>query len=162
MELIQPFTVKREVAGSIRRLVREVGDIEIVCVENPFNALDNLFHSKYPGLKMNGPRMKRIIRDGTQIDLFIAQPYDYGRILAIRTGSATFSHKKIASRWRELGWCGTEFGLRKIEDCDKKGNKWSVKKERKGQETLPPMFVSEYDFFDFLESPWIAPQERNM
>lgn len=162
MELIEPFTVRRQIAGSIRRQVKMVGDIEIVCVENPFNAIDNLIHSEYPGLGVNGPRLKRIIKDKIQIDLFIAQPLDYGRILAIRTGSATFSHKRLATRWRDLGWCGTEHGLRKIEDCFKRGNKWFVKKERRGQETFPPMFDTEYDFFNFLQIPWIPPEERNL
>jgi DNA polymerase/3'-5' exonuclease PolX len=162
MELIQPFTVRRQIAGSIRRQVKMVGDIEIVCVENPFNAIDNLIHPEYPGLEVNGPRYKKIIKDKIQIDLFIAQPLDYGRILAIRTGSAEFSHKRLATRWRDLGWCGTEHGLRKIEDCIKKGNRWAVKKERKGQETLPPMFDTEYDFFNFLNIPWIPPEERNI
>jgi DNA polymerase/3'-5' exonuclease PolX len=162
LELLGPFITKAEIAGSIRRQVKEVGDIEIVCLENPFNAIDNLIHSKYSGLIVNGPRLKRITKDGIQIDLFITQPHDYGRILAIRTGSSNFSHLRLAKRWRENGWCGTSQGLRKIEECVQKANKWTLKKEFIGQETKPPIFKSEYDFFDFLQLPWIPPTERNL
>jgi DNA polymerase/3'-5' exonuclease PolX len=160
--LLQPFITKAEIAGSVRREVRMVGDIEVVCIENPFNAIDNFIHKGYPGLKVNGPRLKRLIFEGVQIDLFITSPHDYGRILAIRTGSSTFSHKRLAVRWREIGWCGTKDGLRKIDECDRTKSRWELKPENKGKETIPPIFETEYDFFDFLNIPWVPPSERNL
>jgi DNA polymerase/3'-5' exonuclease PolX len=160
---IGPYVQKAEIAGSVRRLNKEVGDIEIVCIENPFNSLDNLFHEKYPGLVVNGQRLKRLKypKDSVQIELYIAQPHDYGRILAIRTGSSAFSHIKLAVTWNRKGWAGTEHGLRRKSECVKKGSKWSVKPEFKGRETKPPVFNTEYDFFDFLGIPWIPPEQRN-
>jgi DNA polymerase/3'-5' exonuclease PolX len=162
VELIQPYTVRREIAGSIRRQSATVGDVEIVCVENPFNAINNLIHAEFPGLKANGPRLKRIIRKNFQVDLFIASPLDYGRILAIRTGSAKFSHEKLARRWSELGWCGTKDGLRKIDECIRTKSKWELRPEYKAKPSFPPIFDTEYDFFAFLKIPWIAPEERNL
>lgn len=163
LALIEPFTDKREIAGSVRRGCREVGDIEIVCTENPFNSLDNLFHPKYPGLVINGSRLKRFKypNDKIQVELYIAQSYDYGRILAIRTGSSAFSHIKLAITWNRLGWCGTEHGLRRKSQCVKKGSKWTLLPEFKGKETKPPVFHNEVDFFEFLQIPWIPPHERN-
>lgn len=163
LALIQPYVVKAEIAGSCRRLCKEVGDIEIVCVENPLNALDNLFHDKYPGLVVNGSRLKRFKypKDGVQIELYIAQPYDYGRILAIRTGSSAFSHIKLAVTWNRNGWCGTDHGLRRKAECEKKGSTWKIKPEYTGRETKPPLFDNEVDFFDFLGIPWIPPEQRN-
>ena len=163
LALIEPYTEKKEIAGSVRRGCKEVGDIEIVCTENPFNSLDNLFHAKYPGMVVNGPRLKRFKypKDKIQVELYIAQPHDYGRILAIRTGSSAFSHIKLAITWNRLGWCGTSNGLRRKTQCEKKGSTWKLKPEYKGSEQKPPPFHTEYDFFDFLGIPWIPPGERN-
>ena len=164
LALIEPFTQKCEIAGSVRRLNKEVGDIEIVCIENPFNSLDNLFHDKYPGLVVNGPRLKRFKypNDKVQIELYIAQPHDYGRILAIRTGSSAYSHIKLAITWNRRGWCGTADGLRRKSECEKKGSQWKLKPEyRKSGCTKPPHFNTEYDFFNFLGIPWIPPEQRN-
>ena len=163
LALIEPNIEKGEIAGSVRRQCKEVGDIEIVVVESAFNSLDNLFHDKYPGMVVNGSRLKRFKypKDKVQIELYIAQPHDYGRILAIRTGSSAFSHIKLAITWNRLGWCGTAAGLRRKSECEKKGSTWKLKPEYKGRETKPPVFETEYDFFDFLGIPWISPTQRN-
>lgn len=160
---IGPYVQKAEIAGSVRRLCKEVGDIEIVCLENPFNSLDNLFHDKYPGLVVNGKRLKRLKypKDNVQIELYIAQAYDYGRILAIRTGSSAYSRGRLAIQWNRIGWCGTKDGLRRKSECNKKGRTWELKPEFRGRETKPPVFNTEYDFFDFLGIPWEPPEKRN-
>ncbi len=163
LALIEPHTDLREIAGSVRRGCKEVGDIEIVCTENAFKGLSNVFYEGYPGMVVNGKRLKRFKypKDKIQVELYIAQAYDYGRILAIRTGSSAFSHIKLAITWNRNGWCGTEFGLRRKSECTKKGSKWTVNPEFKGRETKPPLFQTEYDFFNFLGIPWIPPGERN-
>jgi DNA polymerase/3'-5' exonuclease PolX len=163
LNLIRPYVTKAELAGSCRRLTKDVGDIEIVCVENPLNSLDNLFHKGYPGLVVDGKRLKRFkYPSGIQIELYIAQPYDYGRILAIRTGSSAFSHIKLAVTWNRKGMCGHHDGLRYKKDCEKKGSKWVYKKGINNNNCQkPPVFDTEYDFFNFLGIPWIPPQERN-
>lgn len=163
LTLIEPFIDYGEMAGSVRRGCGMVGDIEIVVVENAFNGLDNLFHDKYRGMVVNGPRLKRFKypKDNIQVELYIAQRHDYGRILAIRTGSSAYSHIKLAVTWNRLGWCGTSLGLRRKSECVKKGSTWKVKPEFKGRETKPPVFKTEYDFFNFLGIQWIPPGERN-
>jgi DNA polymerase/3'-5' exonuclease PolX len=164
LKLIDPYVEKAEIAGSVRRKCKMVGDIEIVCVENHFNGLDNIFHAEYPGIVVNGSRLKRFKypKDRIQIELYIAQPYDYGRILAIRTGSSSFSHIKLAITWNRLGWCGTEQGLRRKKECDKKGSRWVLKPEYQKTNCIkPPVFDTEADFFEFLQIPWIPPEQRN-
>lgn len=163
LKLIDPYVEKAEIAGSVRRRCSQVGDIEIVCVEKPFNKLDTIFHAEYPGIVVNGSRLKRFKypKDKIQIELYIAQPHDYGRILAIRTGSSAFSHIKLAITWNRQGWCGTSDGLRRKSECEKKGSKWVLKPEFKQECQKPPAFVSEFDFFEFLGIPWLPPEERN-
>lgn len=163
LALIEPHVEKAEIAGSVRRNCKMVGDIEIVCVESHFNSFENLFHDKYPGLVVNGPRLKRFKypKDQIQIELYIAQEHDYGRILAIRTGSSAFSHIKLAVRWNRLGWCGTSEGLRRKAECEKKGATWKLKPEFRGKAQKPPVFNTEYDFFNFLGIPWVPPEQRN-
>lgn len=163
LQLIQPYVAKSQIAGSIRREVKEVGDIEIVCVENPLNALSNLFYKGYPGLVIDGPRLKRFKYDkpAIQIELFITTEKDYGRILAIRTGSSAYSHLKLAVTWNRNGWAGTADGLRRKAECEKKGSVWKLKPEHLKNPTLPPPFPTEQDFFAFLGIPWVAPRDRN-
>jgi len=163
LKLIQPHVLKCEVAGSLRRQCKEIGDIDIVCVEDLKNSLSNVFHKNFKGMTTNGPRLKRFKypEENVQIELHIAQPFDYGRILAIKTGSSAFSHIKLAITWNRKGWCGTVDGLRRKSQCTKKGNKWYIRPEFKENPTLPPVFNNEVDFFTFLELPWIPPEERN-
>ena len=163
LKLVGPFVEKAEIAGSVRRQCREVGDIEIVVVENPLNTLDNLFYDGYPGMVVNGKRLKRFKypKSNVQVELYIAQPYDYGRILAIRTGSSFYSHHQLATAWFRNGWTGTLDGLRRRTECVKKGKKWILKSEFKNNPTKPPVFATEYDFFNFLGTKWKPPEQRN-
>jgi DNA polymerase/3'-5' exonuclease PolX len=161
IKLIEPHVIKSEIAGSIRREQPMVSDIEIVCLEDMNNPLKNLFHKGFKGMVKNGDRFKQFKYPEVSIDLFIAQPHDYGRILAIRTGSSVFSHLKLAVTWNRLGFAGTSDGLRRKKECEKKGTKWVLKEEYKDNPTLPPVFNTEVDFFDFLGIEWVAPKYRN-
>lgn len=163
MSAIAPYIIKGEIAGSVRRLNSTVGDIEVVVIENPKNPLSNYFVEGFKGLVVNGPRLKRLKYPeyGYQIELYVTSLEDYGRILAIRTGSSAFSHIKLATTWNRLGWCGTENGLRRKAECDKKGTVWRIKPEFKDKPTLPPRFETEKIFFEFLGIAWIPPSERN-
>jgi len=163
MDKIKPHILKGEIAGSIRRQCKAVGDIEIVCVENKENPLSNLFVPGYPGMVKNGERMKsfKYPNKGLSFELYIAQPHDYGRILAIRTGSSFFSHHQLATAWNRRGFCGTVDGLRKKSECDHKGKIWKIKPEYKDNPTLPPVFETEIDFFNFLQIEWVLPIDRN-
>ena len=163
-KLIEPYTEKFEIAGSVRRLCDTVGDVELVCLDNPLNSMENLFvKGEFLGLTMNGKRLKRFIypKKNLQIELYITSPEDYGRILAIRTGSSCYSRYQLATTWNRKGFCGTSEGLRKKKECNHKGKKWELKSEIKGSEWKPPPFITEYDFFNFLELDWVPPQNRN-
>jgi DNA polymerase/3'-5' exonuclease PolX len=163
IKLIDPVSLLLSVAGSVRRQVALVGDIEIVAVPGDEFSFEKLFPEGYPGLVVNGSRLKRFIYPDSkvQIELYITSKYDYGRILAIRTGSSAYSHSQIAINWNRLGWCGTVDGLRRKRECDHKGNVWKIKPEYKLNPTKPPDFETEEAFFEFLGIPWVDPRERS-
>lgn len=179
------------IAGSLRRQCPDVGDIEIMAIpkfretqgglfgDSEWESkLDTLFHKDYPGLISGASRYKKFrytsvempqIKeysknpdDYLQIDLFITTISDWGRILAIRTGSASYSQKMIAGGWVRKGWIGTENGLRKRKECYKKTEqgKWQLKPEVT-EPTLPPEFPTEESFFDFIDLKYVEPVKRN-
>jgi len=161
---VELVSCKAVIAGSIRRMKAEVGDIEIVCIRDPDNpkAIEEKFDD-YPGIVVNGRRLKRFFypQSGIQIELYIAQEHDYGRILAIRTGSSAFSHYVLATTWNRKGWCGTPDGLRRKAECEHKSKTWKLKREFATNPTLPPAFNTEQEFFDFLEIKYVEPSKRS-
>lgn len=93
----------------------------------------------------------------TQLDIFMPDDFDYYRQLAIRTGSADYSHMVIASGWRNIGWCGSDKGLRKISDCEKTKSGWRCINENSER---APFWQSEKDFFDWIKVPYVEPKYR--
>ena len=163
LALIQPHITKAEIAGAIRRQCKEVSEIMIVCVEDAKNPLERLFTKDYPGLSTNGKKFKKFVypKDDVQIELYIVQNYDYGRMLAVRTGSSAYSHIKLSITINRKGWCTTENGLRRKKQCVKKGAKWILRDHLDEKVIVPPPFNSEADFFEFLSIPWVNPKDRN-
>lgn len=113
--------IRCEIAGSLRRGQREVGDVEMV-IEPTFD--EDLFGSPLPtssalegaidlcverGLLIwdrdvprNGLRHKRLIFPALSIplDLFVTTGENWGNILAIRTGDADFSRLLVTQRYK--------------------------------------------------------------
>ena len=180
---LKPHCHLLAVAGSVRRKNPVCGDIEIVCVpkEIPDPSFNGMFGApelvRSPGFistvqglgtiktgKIKEGRYLKIILgslgisiEGIQLDLFATNAKDYGRQLAIRTGPASFSARVIAGGWRRKGWVGTSEGLRREEECEKKGKTWIVKF---ANPTIPPDFPTEEGFFEFLGIDYIEPERR--
>jgi len=159
---LTPFCSQISIAGSVRRECDTVGDIEFVVIAKDEFSMGQAFPLGYPGLTINGARLKKFYypASGLHMELYITTQADFGRILAIRTGSSAFSHIQLAIRWNRLSWVGTEDGLRRKSECIKKST-WKIKPEYKGNPTLPPPFKTEKDFFAFLSIPWVHPRERS-
>jgi DNA polymerase/3'-5' exonuclease PolX len=56
---------------------------------------------------------KRILPGGLCLDLFMVDPRGFGLQLAIRTGSAAWSHKVLATSWVRAGFTSKEGLLRR-------------------------------------------------
>lgn len=114
---VTPFTVRAEIAGSVRRQKPDdIKDVEIVCVAKTQPLIDmfgtqtgelSLLESAFHGLLQhwnawaikNGPKYKQILFPGGQkLDLFIVTLETWGYQFAIRTGPADYSHWLVTPR----------------------------------------------------------------
>jgi DNA polymerase/3'-5' exonuclease PolX len=163
LKLIEPCCLQMSIAGSVRRECPVVHDIDFVAVPKDEFCFGRLFIAGYPGLITNGARMKvfKYPESQVKIELFLTTIADYGRILAIRTGSRDYSHIELAMRWNRIGWNGTEDGLRRKRECEHK-SVWRLKPEYRANPTLPPIFDCEEKFYEFLGIKWISPKDRNL
>lgn len=163
------------IAGSIRREKPMVNDIEIVCLPLDVSVQAGLFDFE---IKRSAEFISTVKRMAThivkgdiatgryvqffissaKIDLFMPQPHDYFRQLAIRTGSSAYGQNTIATAWLQKGWCGTKDGLRLIRECYKNSSdQWICTAEIP---TLPPAWDSEKEFFEWLNVPFKNPKDR--
>jgi DNA polymerase (family 10) len=149
LEQLRPHCVRAEIAGSIRRKKSEVGDIEIVAIPKPYE--NGLFESGIATVVNRWAKVRgdlpckytqRILPEGIALDLFIVEEGNWGNLFAMRTGSAEYSYKVLASRWVQLGFKSIEGYLwREDERYD-----------------LP----EESDLFRLLGIPYVVPELRNL
>jgi len=147
--LLAPDCERIEIAGSLRRKKDFIGDIEIVCIPKPFDV--GLFASgiaktvdqwqKVKG-EVTGKYTQRILPEGVVLDLFMVNPESWGLQLAIRTGSADFSHKVLACGWVKAGYKCEDGLLRRF------GGIVQVREER--------------DLFNLIGLEWVDPMDRSL
>ena len=147
LEQLRSHCNRIEIAGSIRREKPEPNDIEIVAIPKPYDV--GLFESGIATVVNCWEKVKgelpckytqRILPEGIKLDLFFATPENWGLIFAIRTGSADFSYKVLASRWAKLGYKSVNGML-----------------TRDGK-TYP--VLEEKDLFEMLGLEWVEPRLR--
>jgi len=133
-----------EVAGSIRRKRPEPDDIDIVCIPDLVSLFDwNNFFSKYEilsGDPFTGKHIKFIYKANIKCDVFVATKQNWGYMLALRTGSARFSHEILAKKWVRYGYHSVEGEI---------------------QNSLEILeFPTEESFFKRFDIPFISPEYR--
>lgn len=154
LEQLRPHCIRAEIAGSIRRKKPMVGDIEIVAIPKPYS-MGGLFNDndiatvvnqweKVKGDMEYGKTKytQRILPSGIKLDLFFAQEDNWGSIFAIRTGSADYSYKVLASTWVSMGY-KSEGGY-----LFKDGKRYEMREEK--------------DLFELLGLRYVAPEKRNL
>lgn len=121
-EAVSPGCERIEIAGSLRRKKKLVGDIELVLVEKVGTMasgdlfgttrrvslltpiLDQLVTEGRLSIDENGPSYKRFrlakVARPLYVDMFIVDPVGWGFQLAIRTGPSWFSQKLVTERAR--------------------------------------------------------------
>lgn len=151
VELLKPHCYRIEIAGSIRRQKPQVKDIEIVCIPKPYQT--GLFSDGIALVVNEWPKVKgdldyqyckytqRVLPEGIKLDLFFAQPGNWGSILLIRTGDWEFSKHFMGHIMPQRGY--------KQQDgyVWKSGDKIEVKEEK--------------ELFDLMRIPFIEPKDRN-
>lgn len=146
---LAPHCDRIEIAGSIRRKKPEVKDIEIVCIPKPYET--GLFASGIAKVVDQWQKVKgdlpckytqRILPDGIKLDMFFAEPENWGLIYAIRTGSAEYSHKVLAAGWVKQGYQSRD------------GYLWHGRDKYNCRE--------ETDLYNRIGLTWIEPEFRNV
>jgi DNA polymerase/3'-5' exonuclease PolX len=185
VELLRPHCERIHIAGSIRRLQPQVKDIEIECEpkkqilernllgEEKHTTSADFIHALATITKevikgsVEGKYMQIITSSkncpGIVLDLFMPRPEDYWRQLAIRTGSADYSHYVIAAAWSRKGWVGINGELYKRSQCDCKATGerkiYTLKTTIKNPDR-PPVWKTEGEFFTWLGLEYIDPEFR--
>lgn len=162
--ILQPVCTLFEFAGSYRRECQTVGDLELCALlprENRTRAgmeIMKIARIVKGTLKADARYIQLSLKENAlQVDLFLPTPSDFFRQLAIRTGSAEYS-KYIAVLWVQLGWVGTQGGLRRRSECRETSAGWECIAPFP---TLPPAWETEREFFDFLGMPYLEPNLRH-
>jgi DNA polymerase/3'-5' exonuclease PolX len=140
---LSPFCARCEIAGSIRRKKPECGDVEIVCIpKSPMGYAAAI--NKYQKIKGDaiGKYTQRLHSPGIKLDIFTATPRNWGLIFAIRTGSADFSHRVLASGWVKAGY-NSKDGM--------------LTRTRSGEIVNVP---EETDLFRMIFVPFVKPENR--
>lgn len=160
--LLKIYCERIEIAGSIRRRAPWVGDIEMVAIprkryiqtllgEEPVEKtyLDEHLEA-YPDIYQmvrSGERMKQLLYEGFQVDIFLTDPERWGVIFLLRTGSADFSKWLVTSR--------NQGGARAVDRIVKEGRVWEV------GATDPLSTPQEEHTFHALRVPWVPLEQRH-
>jgi len=148
LQELKPHCERIEIAGSIRRKKEYPNDIEIVAIPKPYDV--DLFESGIATVVNKWERVKgtlpcrytqRILPEGIKLDLFFATYDNWGLIFAIRTGSAEFSHQKLATVWVKQGYHSKDGMLH-----NQFGKQLPIREE--------------IDLFNLLGIDWVEPIDR--
>ena len=165
LDQLRPYCDKVEVAGSVRRGLPEVHDIEIVCkprvtdYKNLFGEpvygyllyewLDQTSPNYQWGKRLKGGAKYReyTLPEGINLDLFIVvPPAHWGVIMTLRTGSADFSK-----------WCVTPRRLGGGLPSSLMVTDGEVLHKASGKVVDMP---EECDFLNLIDLGWVEPSER--
>lgn len=177
---LAPACERLEIAGSIRRGVAEVKDIELVAIpgglardlfgavdlEAPHDlerALERLIDARRlrarmtaAGLLRLGPRFKALeaVRSEIPVDLFIVlPPAQWGALFAIRTGPAEYS-QRLVTACRERGLVCDGGRLRRATSGRIPAS------DRWGAELVDVPTPEERDFIEACGVPFVPPEQR--
>ncbi len=99
---LSPYCQRIEIAGSIRRRIPWVNDVDLVLIPHDlWNFHGELI--KLGQIKMSGNKIMRVMVGSTQVDIYVADEGTWATLLLIRTGSKE-SNIRLCSRAKDMGW----------------------------------------------------------
>ena len=127
-----------EFAGSLRRSLETVGDLDIIVMGANFEEVVNVLEPFVDDLETNAPHLEADF-EGRRLELSVVQEDALGAALAVQTGSKAFV--------KMLG-----------EKAAEKGYKLRTEGLFKGDEFIATSI--EEDVFDYLSLPYVPPERR--
>ena len=152
-----PEVDRLEVAGSYRRRVETVGDIDLLAIASNAEAVMDRFTSypKITQVQMSGSTRGRVsLQSGLEVDLRILTEPSYGAALVYFTGSKEHNIK-LRKRAIERGLRLSEYGVFRGEDDDQED---SGEKDPWAGEQVAGR--TEEEVYATVDLPWIAPELR--
>ena len=99
---LSPYCSTIEVAGSVRRKKPAVNDIDFVLIpSDPWNLRAEI--KALGRIKLRGDKIQRVIHDGVQVDIYLADQKTWATLLLIRTGSKN-SNIRLTTLAKNKGW----------------------------------------------------------
>jgi len=95
------YCEKISIAGSIRRCKAEVKDVDIVLIPNNPGKLSYVIDQMGTSMA-DGDKLRRLVRNGTQVDIYYATPRTWATLLLIRTGSVE-NNIRLCKQAKRLG-----------------------------------------------------------
>lgn len=128
--------------GSARRKKSKCGDLDIVFIDSgeEENLLKEWLIDNY-GVKKNGKPQTTILYEGVQVEFYEATQETWGSTILMWTGSA-YNNIKMRRKCKKKGWTMSQYGIK-----DSSGNNLTAN-------------MSEKEIYEFLEIPYVNPQER--
>jgi DNA polymerase/3'-5' exonuclease PolX len=178
VDAIEDCTERLVVAGSLRRRLAMIGDVEVVAVPKVERVVGGLFEDQERDVDLLaarmqdlldqgrierrldknlsprwGPTLRYLLFQGARVDLFTPSDDRFGWILLLRTGPAAFSRQLVVERGRRTK--DNRPGLLPPLIVPRDGRlTWRVSGER--IETS-----SERDIFELFNLPYQEPWERS-
>jgi len=152
-----PEIERLEVAGSYRRRVETVGDIDLLAIASDADAVMKRFTSypKVTQVQMSGSTRGRVsLQSGLEVDLRILTEPSYGAALVYFTGSKEHNIK-LRKRAIERGLRLSEYGVFREEGDDQQE---SGERDPWAGELVAGR--TEEEVYATVELPWIAPELR--
>lgn len=183
LTLLSPVCARIEVAGSIRRRVELVGDVELVAAPRIEERQVGLFVEDVErvdlldewcrdqvargvledaiteaGRRVFGRRYKRFYLKGRPIDLFVVlPPAQWGVVMALRTGPRWFSRQLVTPR--DQGFADDE-GRYRRGLLPVASEAYKVKDGSLRRDGVAMWTPEEVDFFEAARTAWVEPEER--
>lgn len=153
IEQLKPYCKRIAIAGSVRRQRPEVKDIEICLIPENKHLITlakivNRWHKIKGDMTMK--YTQRRLPEGIKLDIFVANPDNWGIIFAIRTGSAYYSKMILARGWSKMNY------------KSKDGVLYPLIMDSQGDLDFDnPVYIrEERDLFNFLGIDWVDPTRR--